>query len=376
MKFSLDDYFYGTKQTYHFIDGLIKWNKELKKDVLRKVDIYDSSYRSDRSKYKVCNNNRFILLNYFGYFDVKLENKENYEICLSKAYYAYYYSDIIKAKDIILEIETIIEDNNTLKPIFVLFKVLLKILLINVLDKLRLDVREDLAFLGCFKDKYYQDNFYSLYLVVKSYIEPNKQLANKVEAHLHNHKEFNWLYNIFRGSLNYIDEKYEQAIIYYTNAMINLSENKFNLNRIIRLTINICACYNDIELYAKSLEISSKNIEFMCYSKLDFTKEMLMHYLFSLYMLDFYNDIINFTKVTPIYEYLNVISAIILLLVANKLNDTDILKQLKNINESILSEKNYCCILNFLKTKDSSYLKNLLDVPYMRCIKNKIIKNM
>lgn len=375
MNFSLDDYFYGTKLTYHFIDGLIRWNGELKKNILKKVDVYDSSYRSDRSKYKVRNNNRFILLNYFGYVEVKPEDKDKYEITLSKAYYAYYYSDITKAKDILLEIEAIIKSNNTLKPIFVLFKVLLKILLNNVLDKLRLDVRDDLAFLNCFKDKYYQDDFYSLYLVVKSYIEPSKQLVNKIDAHLHNHKEFNWLYNIFRGSLNYIDEKYEQAIIYYTNAMINLSEKKFNLNRIIRLTINICACYNDIELYAKSLELSSKYIEYMCYTKSNFTKEMVMHYLFSMYMLEFYNEIVNFTNVTPIYEYLNVISAIILRLVAIKLNNIAILDNLKNISENILSEKNYLCIINFLNTNDSSYLSNLVDVPYMRIIKNKLMKN-
>ena len=245
----------------------------------------------------------------------------------------------------------------------------------NVLDELRLDIRDDLAFLNCFKDKYYQDDFYGLYLVVKSYIEPSKHLSNKIEAHLHIHKEFNWLYNIFRGSLNYIDEKYEKAIIYYTNAMIQLSENKFNLNRIIRLTINICACYNNIELYDKSLQLSAKYIEFMCHAKMAFTKEMLMHYLFSMYMLDFYNDIVDFAKVTPIYEYLNVISAIILRLASIRLNDIEILNHLNYISESILNERNYRCILNFLNTKDSSFLSDLLDVPYMRIIKNKLIKN-
>ena len=43
--FNLDDYFEYTQKYYYFFDGLIAFEKKLKKDVLKEVDIYDVSYR-------------------------------------------------------------------------------------------------------------------------------------------------------------------------------------------------------------------------------------------------------------------------------------------------------------------------------------------
>ena len=73
--FSLSDYFDRTQKYYYFFDGLIHFEKKLKKDVLKEVDIYEVSYRSDRLKEKVKNKNRQLLLEYFNFKDISITSR-------------------------------------------------------------------------------------------------------------------------------------------------------------------------------------------------------------------------------------------------------------------------------------------------------------
>ena len=90
--FNLDNYFKKTQKCYYFIDGLFNYTKLLKKDVFKIVDIYDVSYRTDRLKENVKNNNRANLLKYFNYNMVDLSYQHKYEVCISKIYYCVYFS--------------------------------------------------------------------------------------------------------------------------------------------------------------------------------------------------------------------------------------------------------------------------------------------
>ena len=48
--FSLDDYFKKTRNYFTFIDGVFKQTSSKKKEVLDKLNIPDSTYRTNRAK--------------------------------------------------------------------------------------------------------------------------------------------------------------------------------------------------------------------------------------------------------------------------------------------------------------------------------------
>ena len=104
--FSLEEYFEKTQKYYYFFDGLIAYEKKLKKDVLKTVDIYETSYRADRLKSKVKNGNKIILLNHFGYNEIDINSQLKYEICISKIYYCTYYVKFDILQELLNEIDT------------------------------------------------------------------------------------------------------------------------------------------------------------------------------------------------------------------------------------------------------------------------------
>ena len=85
--FSLNEYFNKTQKCYYFIDGLFNYTKTIKKEVFQTVDVYGNSYRTDRLKDNVKNNNRELLLKYFNYNMIDNSFQHKYEVCISKIYY-------------------------------------------------------------------------------------------------------------------------------------------------------------------------------------------------------------------------------------------------------------------------------------------------
>ena len=89
--FSLEDYFERTQKYYYFFDGMMTYEKKLKKDILKEVDVYENSYRVERLRPLVKNANKKLLLDYFKYNTTDPKSRLKYEICVSKIYYCSYF---------------------------------------------------------------------------------------------------------------------------------------------------------------------------------------------------------------------------------------------------------------------------------------------
>ena len=89
--FKLDKYFNKTDKYYHFFDGLFSYNKQNKDNTLIGLNIIPSSYRVERTRSVVKNNNIPILLDYFGYNKISKEMQKKYEALFAKIYYCCYY---------------------------------------------------------------------------------------------------------------------------------------------------------------------------------------------------------------------------------------------------------------------------------------------
>ena len=106
--FKLDDYYNTTKKYYHLFDGLFKYKKLLKTVVFEELKINSSSYRVERTRDIVSNDNIRLLLDFFDFSDVSIENKVKYECFFSKLYYCCYfksYNSFSYYKDKIEELE-------------------------------------------------------------------------------------------------------------------------------------------------------------------------------------------------------------------------------------------------------------------------------
>lgn len=156
--FKLDKYFYETQFYFYFFDGLFSYEIEDKQLILNKLMIIGSSYRTQRNKAKTKKNNVELLLEYFKYNDIKEEEKLSLEILLSQIYYFCYYKQKEKLLDKLELLNVEINKHNVLKPILILFRVLINMNLEYDTINLNNVVKEDIEYLKLFfKKKYFMD---------------------------------------------------------------------------------------------------------------------------------------------------------------------------------------------------------------------------
>ena len=124
---SLSDYFNSTQKYYYFFDGLFNNLEESKRDILDSLNIPDSTYRTNRQKIVAKNNNHHILTKYFNYSTLDLNNQKAYENTLSRILNYIYFRKTDKIIESRKLLEEYIKDNNYLKPIFTVIKILIDI---------------------------------------------------------------------------------------------------------------------------------------------------------------------------------------------------------------------------------------------------------
>lgn len=126
--FRLDSYVDTTQFYYYFFDGLFKKEEELKKDILEKLNIPSSTYRTNRQTTLAKNDNHIILLNYFKINPIDDSFKVEYDYLLSNIYLCLYFRKIEEIPSLSNKLEEYILQNNAYKPLFILFRILIKIL--------------------------------------------------------------------------------------------------------------------------------------------------------------------------------------------------------------------------------------------------------
>ena len=364
--FSLNEYFENTQKYYYFFDGMVTYINKTKKEVLKEVDIYESSYRSDRLKPKVRNNNKNILLNYFKYKDVDKHSQLKYEVCISKIYYCSYYLKLDVLEELLKELDTYIEENNYLKPLFILFKIFGKMTFSDQYNEKKEIFKKEIDYLKAFmKTNYFTNELAYLYSIIMLLFKVEED-THKLDEFSNTFKELNWYDYTIRGNYYFVKQKDYDSLMYYTAALKEFNKS-YNMERILLTTNNIALAYNLLEKYQLSLDETEKVIKYTFsqkYSRL--IRSIAMHYIFSNYMLKRYEEVLNFYNVIVLNEeFLHETSIVAIILSAYKLKK---MNQITKLIEKNKEAKDVQIILKAIesieKTKSADFL-GLTPTHYM-----------
>lgn len=372
--FSLSEYFDKTQKYYYFFDGLIRFENKVKKDVLKTVDIYDVSYRADRLKEKVKNKNRQLLLDYFKYKDVNKNDQLKYEICISKIYYCTYFVKLDVLTDLLKELDTYIDENNYLKPLFVLFKILGTLTHFTNIDDVKSMFSEEVKFLKSFlKTSYFTNEFAYLYRIIMLHFDVESDML-KLDEYSNSIRELRWLDYTIRSNFYYFKKEDSNSLMYY-NAALEELQKAYNIERSLRTICNIAAAYNHLDKYQLSLNVTEKVIKYAFSQEVStWIQFIAMHYLFSNYMLKRYDEVINFYNVIVLNEDFLLETSIIIIYLSAVITDRiemvekllDKKQNMKNLQLFILAIKNIKenKIVDLLDMKPTPYLTKIATSLY------------
>ncbi len=293
--FKLDDYFNTTQRYFYFLDGVFRSCDRGKKEVLDELKIPDSTYRTNRLKPKARNSWTYMpIVEYFGYNMLDSTKQKQYEKCLARIYHYFYFRDNNILEKLSKELEEYINENNYLKPIFILFRIIIQFSSVNKYSGQKMMVEEDLKYLDYFKKNYFTEDLQFLLLILKSYFGEKVNTA-EIEVYTLKYKKLLWLHYFLQGSYNYLQKKDQDALTYYELAL-DIFLKDFNIDRYSVLINNISFIYNYYGKYALGLEKSSQLLSYAISDSnvSNNVKYCTKHYLFSAFMLSKYEDICEF----------------------------------------------------------------------------------
>lgn len=326
--FDLSSYFCLTNKYYYFFDGLFKIKNESKLEALESMNIPSSTYRTNRQSIFVKNNNHLILLKYFG-INEKLGNLEEYEQVINELFSNIYYKKNQAIEEYSKMLEGYIGDNNYLKPIFTLFRVLVKMITLKESKKILDAIKEDIDYLCNFTENYFEKDFKILYRILL-YFAGRSDACLKDYSMDNKYPHLSWLYHHLRASFNFYKKNYAEAILYYTSAS-QFYLKDLNIKRLLECQLNIGAMYNYIHAYKDALNKLSPLVEYALYQTTDTPLKCyaIMHYFIALLQIDAYDEImlaLNNWESVP--EIINDVSAMVGIIASYKSGIKE--KQLKD----------------------------------------------
>ncbi len=346
--FDLSNYFGLTNKYYYFFDGLFKIKNESKLEILENLNIPSSTYRKSRKDNVIKNDNHLILLKYFGISE-KLGKLEEYEQVINELFSNIYYKNNQAIEKYSKMLERYIEDNNYLKPIFTLFRILVKIVTLKETKKIFAGIKDDIDYLCYFTENYFEKDFKIIYRILL-YFAGRSDACLKDYSIDNKYPHLSWLYHHLRASFNYYSKNYAEAILYYTSAM-NFYLRDINIKRVLDCQLNIGAMYNYIHAYKDALNKLSPLVEYAVYQTTDIPLRCysIMHYFIALLQIDAYDEImlaLNNWESGP--EIINDVSAMVGIIASYK----------TGVKEKMLKES-----LNYRIEKDVD-VKSIFDKLY------------
>ena len=372
--FKLDKYFTQTQIYFNLFDGLFLLEKENKQQILDKLNIPSSSYRTQRLKEKTNKYNINILLNYFEYIDIEFKSITEYEILISRIYYCCYYKQMDRLLELLNLVNIKLEEHNILRPLLILFRVLIYSNLEYDILYLNEIIKKDIEYLKLFYNKkYFKDELEYLYLIVLFHFDAMDEKDFKyIECLSISYPRLAWLYYFSKASKAYLIRDNITALINYEYVLNTFKETN-NLERYLIAATNTAYLYNILGQYHLSYNITSEVIEYI-FSEIDAKKRiqnLLVHYLFSNLMLERYDEIITFIEIV-IFDYgcLNDLAASICVLAASKVGK---LERIYKLMDLTFEDVNFDIIKKYVKIGDKRLLDNLVLYPYIKIIKDNAI---
>lgn len=372
--FDLERYFKQTQIYFYLFDGLFLLENDKKQQIFNKLSIIPSSYRTQRSKVNTTRESINKLLSYFNYVDVNKDEQLEFEVILSKIYYCCYYKQLSKLYYYLEIINDKINQNSILKPLLVLFRVLINMNLEYEIPHLKEIVWDDLQYLKVFYNKHYfaYDLKYLYLIILYDFEIIGENIEKKLDNMSIDYPKLTWLYYHIKASKAYFDHKDAIALINYEFLLEEFRRTN-NLERYFLMVNNVAALYNVLGEYHLSYNVTSTVIEYIFSSENHHNRieYILMNFLFANLMLGRYQEIINFVDII-IFDYncLNAMSASICLIAADNVGE---LEHFDNLLSKDYDDINYNIIVSYLKTKDKKILEGLIMFPYSKKIKEVLL---
>ena len=371
--FKLNDYFDTTQKYFYFLDGLFKSCDRNKKDILDELLIPDSTYRTNRLKLKARNSWTYLpIVEFFGYNPIDSSKQKQYELCLARIYHSIYFKEPNILQKLLVELNGYIDEHNYLEPIFVLFRCHVIINLTSAYSNAMDMIRNDLEYLSLFKKNYFTSELQFFYMVLSMYAG---EKVNEIDLEIYasKHKELLWLYYYLRGSYNYLNKNDVGALNYYEFAA-EIFLKDYNIDRYCTVSNNISFIYNTLGKYALSLDNSSKMISY-AFSSVEANRRSRFaakHYLFACFMLDRYEEIIQFFDFIEDLEVLDDMYIFLGVYVYNKMDIS--CKYPKIFEERLANNDALRFLIDMIKTKkvDWKVFYNAFKMNYWLKIANKI----
>ena len=289
-----------------------------------------------------------------------------YEICISKIYYCSYFVKLDTLTDLLKEIEEYINDNNYLKPLFILFKILGSLTFFNRIDDVKSMFLDEIEFLKSFmKTNYFTNEFAYLYRIIMLHFDIEKDML-KLDEYSNSFRELRWLDYTIRSNYYYLKEEDSNSLM-YCNAALEELETAYNIERSLRTICNIAAAYNHLDKYQLSINVTEKVIKYAFSQEVtDWIQFIAMHYLFSNFMLKRYEEVINFYNIIVLSEsFLLETSIIIIYLSAIITNKLETVFKLLEKNRNLSNLQLFILAVKNIKENKIADLSNLNPTPYL-----------
>ena len=369
--FKLKEYYQISNKYYYFFDGMFRIKNESKLDSLKSLTLPSSTYRLNRRSKTIKNNHHNILLKYFDVASIS-DDKIEKEDLLSKAFSVIYYKQEEDYKIIQDSLEQFINENTYLKPIFILFRILFKIMMQKEITNILEILEEDVAYLTYFPEEYFDDELRIIYWIILFFSgKYNKCLKSQIINTKYPY--LSWLYYHLCGSKYFYNNDYSKALIFYQSAL-KLYIKDFNIKRLLECQMNIGAMYNYLGEYSIAINTFESLVEHSIYQTDNFPLkcDSIMHYMISLMEIDDYETVLRVIRslneeiVNDITSMVGIVSSFL-----SAIQPKEILEVLKNKIETSKDVQSIYEFLYLSKSLPKDFKQNQFHY-YIQLIINKI----
>lgn len=370
MIFKLDAYYNSTRRKYVFVDYLMEMNKKVdKEEFLNHFNIWYNTFRVEKTRERVKNTKINAVLEYFNINLLQDDSKNKYEKCINELYYAIYFKEIERIKICVKTLDEYINENNYLKPLFIMFKIYGYMNYGKDIDEIKMLIYDDINYIINFKKNYFVNEYEMIFEAIKHgiYEEDNLLKLNKLA---NDYPSLKWIYLSAVGTSYYFKKEDEKVIAIYEELVEDFRFHNNN-ERLMMAYSNICFSYNKLKRFNKCIEVTHRCLTTI-YSeqKSIWIDNVLMHYLYANFSIGKNEEIVK-TFTNPLFnsDRLFWVTAFICILAADKTNQ---MSKAQFIIDKFSDDNNIMLLLDYIKTKKIKLLYDVKEWAYIPDIIDKL----
>ncbi len=268
-RYNLKDYYEKTYYNLILFDALFKKEGKNKEVILDELGIVASTYRKARQKEQRIGHEIVNKLNaYFGLNNIDPKKIPLYEALLSRIMTELNFKTENVLDDEKKLLAECINDNNVLKPIFIMFDILMKISNSKLGIAKLVELTKDDYQLVKSHEKLYTDELMMVYLMIQCFFESSSKIDfNKIDEMLSKNPYAKGMIYYLASSRYFIDGDYNNSLIYAKfGEEIYIKEH--NINRLLAIQNNICNLYFLLGKYRLVVDKAEECASAMlCYKK-------------------------------------------------------------------------------------------------------------